>query len=96
MKPDEILQELQARDLSYSAIAELLGVNRSHVRKVVHREDYSRRVALAVAKAIEKTVAEVFPDVPKYTKPTRAERRRRSTEALRSLYEKNGLVAASA
>ena len=96
MKPDEILQELQARGLSYSAIAELLGVGRSHVRKVVHREDFSRRVALAVAAAIELTVGEVFPDVPKYTKPTPAERRRSSTEALRRRYEAAGLVAASA
>ncbi|MGD9161345.1 MAG: helix-turn-helix domain-containing protein [Desulfobacteraceae bacterium] len=67
MNSEEIRIELfkVRKTKSMSDIAKDLGVSRSHVTQVVKRKFPSRRVKLAVAKAIGRDPREVWPEEPK-------------------------------
>ena len=93
MDSSEIRAELKAKGLNFSMIAEALEVSPQHVSRVARRKENSRRVALALAKAIGKTVKSVFPDKPEYARPpaTPAARKR----AVRQLRRDLGDVASA-
>ncbi|MBL3601605.1 MAG: DNA-binding protein [gamma proteobacterium endosymbiont of Lamellibrachia anaximandri] len=66
MNGDQILQELNQLDLSYADIAKAMNISRVTVSLVANRKGHSRRIARALAIALDKPVEEVFPDRPKY------------------------------
>lgn len=76
MDRQEILKELRARGMSYSLVATALGVSPQHVAQVACRRAQSRRTAIALATAIGRPVADVFPDFPQYAAPRDRERER--------------------
>lgn len=61
MNPSEIYQELQKRNLNIAMIAEALGVSSQAVYSVVRKGESSRRIAQAVAVAIDCPLEKVFP-----------------------------------
>lgn len=66
MDSKQIKMELAARGFDYSMLAEAIDKSPSLVSKVASRKATSRFVAAAIAKALEKSVTEVFPDVDAY------------------------------
>ncbi|MCU7878331.1 MAG: helix-turn-helix domain-containing protein [Candidatus Thiodiazotropha sp. (ex Lucinoma borealis)] len=67
MNGDQILHFLRAFGLTFTDIAQALGVTPQHVGQVAHRKGDSTRIAKALAIALNKPVEEVFPDRPQYT-----------------------------
>ncbi len=61
----KIQDELHKRNLNYRRIGEALGVSGNYVAGIANRNNTSYRIACAIAKAIDKSVSDVFPD--KYT-----------------------------
>jgi len=66
MKRADILKNLNEKNLNFSIVAEALDVAPGHVSAVAGRKATSKRVADALAKAIDKPLDEVFDDVPEY------------------------------
>ena len=65
MTPSEIKQEIFKRrpeGLTQSSIARQVGVTKQAVLNVIEKRNPSRRIAQAVADAIERPLAEVFPE----------------------------------
>lgn len=62
MKGYIIRQEMAEKSIKVNDIAQLLGVTHVAVSKVIHGRGRSARVEDAIATAIGKPVAEVFPD----------------------------------
>lgn len=60
----KILKLLIDNGLSQADIARTLGVTRGMVNHVVHDRDRSDRVARAIAHAVKRPVAELFPYIP--------------------------------
>ncbi|PRO74921.1 hypothetical protein C6Y40_03760 [Alteromonas alba] len=66
MTPKEIKAELKARGYSNKMLAEILGKSVSAVGQVINKTSYSREIAEAVCKAIDKDLLDVFHDVKPY------------------------------
>jgi predicted transcriptional regulator len=66
MTPKEIKAELKARGYSNKMLAEILGKSVSAVGQVINKTSYSREIAEAVCKAIDKELLDVFHDVKPY------------------------------
>ncbi len=65
MTPNEIKQEIFKRrpqGLTQSSIAREIGVTKQAVLNVIEKRNPSRRIAQAVSDAIERPLAEVFPE----------------------------------
>lgn len=65
MDTNEIKTEIYRRrpqGMSQAAIARKLGVSSQAILNVIERRNPSRRIAQAVADAIERPLAEVFPE----------------------------------
>ena len=61
MHPEKIKYELRSRGLTATVIAEQVGVSPSTVSQVINYGHTSQRVMSAIAKAIGKTVEEIWP-----------------------------------
>lgn len=82
--------ELGKLGYDFSMLAEAIGKSPSLISKVASRQAKSRFVAEAMVKILDRSMAEVFPDVPEYqlARPANeAERSSRVTE-LRELLGK--------
>ncbi|WP_290890618.1 helix-turn-helix domain-containing protein [Arenimonas sp.] len=55
------MAHLREAGLSATALAPRLGVSRQHVCNVIHRRRRNSRIERAIARAIGRPVAEVFP-----------------------------------
>jgi len=74
------------RGFDFSMIAEVLGKSPSLVSKVASRKARSHPVAVALAKAIERDIEEVFPDVEAYhNRPLTPEQRKQKQRELVAL-----------
>lgn len=65
MTPAEIKQEIfkrRPKGLTQSSIARSIGVTKQAVLNVIEKRNPSRRIAEAVAAAIERPLADVFPE----------------------------------
>lgn len=93
MNKDQIKKELAARGFDFSMLAEVIGKSPSLISKVASRQARSQVVALAIAKALGVSVAEVFPDVPAYQlqKPGNEEQRAARQAELKRLLEDDSL-----
>ncbi len=67
MDRETIKTELRKKGYSLSMIAAALNCSPVNVQQVVKRLNNSKRVAHAIATALELSIEEVFPDVPSYT-----------------------------
>ncbi len=90
MDKKEIQLALKAKELNFSMMAEALGVKPKTVISVTERTTRSRRVAQALAKAIEQPIKKVFPDIPEYHTNTpvseiKRTERKQKVDALREL-----------
>lgn len=85
MDKKQIKTELGKRGYDLSMLAEAIHKSPSLVSKVLARQARSRVVAIAVARALEKKVEEVFPDVPEYQNqvPVESSERAAKIETLR-------------
>lgn len=66
MDKDAIKQALHAKGVSFSMIAEALGIGPNAVSAIASRRGQSKRVADAIAKVLERPVEEIFPDIESY------------------------------
>lgn len=82
MDTDQIKKELSARGFDFSMLAQALGKSPSLISKVAARKARSRAVADALAKALNKPVEQVFPDVTEYHSAplTKAEKQKKQRE----------------
>jgi len=62
LTPAEIKAMLLLRGISQTEIAEVAGVERSRVSEVINGRRTTRRIREAVAKALGKEVAAIWPD----------------------------------
>lgn len=62
MHPADIKAALEKAGLSYAKVARTLGVSRSLLTRTVRYGKRSKRVEAAIAKALGKTPAQVFPE----------------------------------
>jgi len=93
MKYSQIHQALKDEGFSWVSVAEALGCSGQHVMNVCSRRVESPRIGKAVALLIDKDVAEVFPDKPRYTEDKKADRKAKISDAKARLIEA-GLAAA--
>jgi hypothetical protein len=70
MEAEAIKQALRDKGFTFALIGEAIEVNANVVSAVCYRRTISGKVAKAVAKALDKSVAEVFPDIPSYGQPS--------------------------
>ncbi|MCL5049404.1 hypothetical protein [Aliidiomarina maris] len=66
MTKDQIKKGLTSRGYDFSMLAEVIERSPSLLSKVAARKARSLYVAEAIAKALDKSLEEVFPDVPAY------------------------------
>lgn len=86
MDSKQIKKELMRRGFDFSMIAEALGKSPSLVSKVASRKARSQPVALAIAKALDMEIDEVFPDIDAYhQQPMTAEQRKQKQRELVAL-----------
>lgn len=83
MDSQAINEALQNIGLNLAAAAEAIGCTRSTLSNVVARRTGSRHVALSLALLLGRDVREVFPDVPRYAKPSRSEAHQAMVETAR-------------
>lgn len=89
MDTKQIKKELAARGFDFSMLAQAIEKSPSLVSKVASRKAISRPVATAIAKAIERPLLEVFPDVDVYHQPqTNAAERKQKQRELVALLSK--------
>lgn len=74
MNYKQIHQALKNQGLSWIAAGEVIGCTHQHIMNVCSRRAESPRVAKSIAVLINKDVADVFPDVPRYQEDHKAER----------------------
>jgi len=94
MNYSEISEALKGVDLNWTLAAEAMGCSPHHLMNVCARRAESQRVALALGALIERNVADIFPDIPRYNDDRRAARANRVSDAKARL-AKAGLRAAS-
>lgn len=70
MEAEAIKQALYNKGFSFALLGQALGIKSNVVSGVCHRRTVSKTTAEAIAKVLEKPVAEVFPDVESYRKPS--------------------------
>lgn len=66
MEKNQIKKELARKGYDFSLLADVLGKSPSLISKVAARQARSKPVALAICRALDKSVADVFPDVDSY------------------------------
>lgn len=66
MDSRDILSSLKSVGINFSIVAEAIGVSTNMVSSVAARKSTSRRVAHAIARAIDKPIEQIFPDKPEY------------------------------
>jgi len=89
MDTDQIKKELAAKGFDFSMVANALDKSPSLVSKVAARKARSRMVAEALAKAIQRPIEEVFPDVPAYhSKAVSAAEKQKKQRELAALLNK--------
>lgn len=81
--------ELGKLGYDFSMLAEAIDKSPSLISKVASRQAKSRFVAEAMVKILNRTMAEVFPDVPEYqlARPTTETERSARVVELRELLE---------
>ncbi|MEX1221798.1 MAG: hypothetical protein WEA82_06770 [Idiomarina sp.] len=82
MDTDQIKKELSAQGFDFSMLAQALGKSPSLISKVAARKARSRVVAEALAKALNKPIEQVFPDIVEYQGAplTKAEKQKKQRE----------------
>ena len=89
MDSEQIKKDLAARGFDFSMLAAAIDKSPSLVSKVAARKATSRFVAAAIAKALEKPISEVFPDIDVYrTEVIRDEQRKQKQRELVALLNK--------
>ncbi len=83
MNGQQIHQALKSNGITYTDIAKASGVAISTVSLVANGKSSSRRVALALAAALDKPIETVFPDRPHYHKQADPAERERRLAAVR-------------
>jgi len=84
MNHHEIRDALVAQGLNLAMIAEALEVSPVAVGQVTARKTTSRRIATAVASAIGRPIADVFPDVESYRSTPRPVSRQARLQELKA------------
>lgn len=69
MEAEAIKQALYAKGFTFAMLGQALQVNANVVSGVCYRRTTSLSVAQAIAKALDKSVPDVFPDVDSYQRP---------------------------
>jgi transcriptional regulator with XRE-family HTH domain len=69
MEAEAIKQALRAKGFTFALVGEAIQVNANVVSAVCYRRTTSNPVAQAIAKALDKPITEVFPDVVSYQQP---------------------------
>ncbi len=87
MTPEEIQVALKRKGFNYSMIAEATNVTPAHVRNVAKKIFISRRVAKAIAAAVERPFDKVFPEYAEKTPRGRSERRKKAVASLKKKIE---------
>lgn len=87
MTHDEIRACLAARGLNLAMIAEALEVTPVAVGQVTARKTTSRRIAAAVASALGRSLADVFPDIQSYRRDSSRENRTARVKELKALIQ---------
>lgn len=85
MDSQKIKMELAKRGFDFSMLAKALGKSPSLISKVAARKARSQAVAVALAKALERPIEDVFPDVEEYhhgVPPNRQDRKQKERELL--------------
>ena len=90
MDKNQIKKALAEKGYDFSIVAHAIERSPSLISKVVARQARSRIVAMALAKAIDKPIQEVFPDVEEYHNPlptSSSGRARKAAELAKLLSE---------
>lgn len=87
MNYKQIHQALKAKGLSWLVAGEVIGCTHQHVMNVCARRAESLRVARSIAVLIEKDIAVVFPDIPRYQSDVKTERQAKIDQAKARLAE---------
>lgn len=77
MDSQKIKMELAQRGFDFSMLAKALGKSPSLISKVASRKARSHAVAVAIAKALDRPIEDVFPDVSEYHSAVPKNRRER-------------------
>ncbi len=88
MNSKDIQKQLKENSINYSMIAEAVGVSPAHVRNVAERIFVSRRVAIAIATAINLPLYEVFPDYKNKVAKVKKEARKKTVSRLKKQISK--------
>ena len=74
---------LQQSGLTWAAAAEAIGCSPSTLMNIAARRTTSRKLARQLCLLLGRNVAEVFPDIPRYAEPSRAEMHQAMVRAAR-------------
>ncbi|MEW8049282.1 MAG: helix-turn-helix domain-containing protein [Candidatus Thiodiazotropha sp.] len=85
MNGSQILQELKSYGITFTDIANALGVRASTVSLVANRKSDSKRIAKAFSIALNKPVEDIFPDRPQYYRHSDPKKRKQLLDAVREL-----------
>lgn len=91
MNHAEIKKALSDAGLSFSSLAEATGRNAQNFSAVSRRKVLSRPAALIIAAALQKSIKEVFPDVPQYAAPSKTSQRQKGIDKAKELIKAAGL-----
>lgn len=75
MDHEQIKQALAAAGYNFTTAAEVIGKSRTTIVRVSLRDIRSRPIARALCALLERSPADVFPDVPEYQEADPAARR---------------------
>ncbi|MDN7123312.1 helix-turn-helix domain-containing protein [Pseudidiomarina terrestris] len=92
MDSNKIKKELAQRGYDFSMLAKALGKSPSLISKVASRKARSQSVAAALAKALDRPIEEVFPDVESYhgaVVTSKEDREQKERELVALLNDKN-------
>ncbi len=87
MNYNEIYKALHKQGLTWGISADAIGCSSSHLMNVASRRAESKTVALKLAALVQKDVAEVFPDIPRYKSDAKSDRQARIDKAKARLAE---------
>lgn len=80
MQPTMIKQKITAKGLSFSVIASALGVSPVSVSQVANRTATSERIAKAIAKALDLSLYEAFPEYRQKSPKSKMNKQEKATK----------------
>ena len=93
MTHEDIKKALSGQGLSLAAAARAMKRSYLHLYNITTRKAKSRYVANSLAVLLDLPVAEVFPDIPEYSKPKNMTSEKAIVKGQRKLIE-SGLLSA--